>query len=540
MKLCIIDPAMQIPGLKLLFPEAEYYGHEPDDFFNFTPGKNYTREDMMKENGFEYRVDWETINDKNYEYLFISVPLKDFFSSLNQKFGEMTKKMRDKIKEILNKNKFKSVVLFDTYDYDYDPNLINNEWKIDYYFKRNYNKNINYQTNVFPFPYIMFVKPCILSMIINNENKFDKYKINKALWVGNLYNHIDKSNNVNRNRLDMYNEIKNDLDTLKLSENNFKEAIKNYKITVDLIGVGDPNKRTIEILTNGGLMLSMCSDLVWGFENEDNFHKDTFFKTSSEFKEKLNKLLNNEEHYLECLNQQYKIVKKYFNKRWLREYIEEKIQYNNKNTVCLFLTSCNRPKLLKTTLESFVKYNTYPIEYGIILEDSGLSKINDFAYSIVPFPLKIIYNKKRIGQMKSIENGIQYINTKYIFHCEEDWEFYDYSFIEKSMEILKKNNYITSVWLRSHNEIKTLYKMPINKKDDYYLVGPNIGNFSWNPGLKTFEIQNMFVPYSSNHELVTICEGGLDKAFRKLGMTSAMTNNLNGYVKHIGWNHHVW
>jgi hypothetical protein len=254
---------------------------------------------------------------------------------------------------------------------------------------------------------------------------------------------------------------------------------------------------------------------------------------------KLDRILNDEEHYSACLKQQQQIVDKYFNKKWLRNYIQKCIQYSVVNTVSLFLTSCNRPHLLKATLESFVKYNTYPIEYGIIVEDSGLKGINDFARALVPFPLKIIYADVRRGQMKSIENGLQYLNTNYVFHCEEDWEFYDYGFIEESLKILKKNDKITSVWLRSQHEIRTRYNMPISSYDDYYIVGPDIGNFSWNPGLRTIEIETKFTPYSTN-ELLTICEGGLDKAFRKLGMVSAMPSKTAGYVKHIGWNDHVW
>ena len=84
--------------------------------------------------------------------------------------------------------------------------------------------------------------------------------------------------------------------------------------------------------------------------------------------------------------------------------------------------------------------------------------------------------------------------------------------------------------------------MPIKKveNDDYYLVGPEIGNFSWNPGLRTLSVTKMFYPFSTNKDLITICEGGLDKAYRKIGMTSAMTKNVNGYVRHIGWNDHVY
>lgn len=72
--------------------------------------------------------------------------------------------------------------------------------------------------------------------------------------------------------------------------------------------------------------------------------------------------------------------------------------------VTLFITSCGRPELLKRTLESFVKFNTYPIKEAVLCEDSGIPNIVDFVTTIVPFPLLFCYNQKRIGQMKTIEN----------------------------------------------------------------------------------------------------------------------------------------
>jgi hypothetical protein len=212
--------------------------------------------------------------------------------------------------------------LFDTYDYDYDPSTINTDWKVNYYFKRNYNKTNSYSANVHPFPYIMFVKPCVLGMVLNSTNNTSENRINKALWAGAMYNHIDTKNGVRRMRQDMFEEIRDYIDTSYFSENEYINMIRKYKIVVDLIGVGDPNKRTFEILSNGSLMLTMCYNLEWGFDEGDNFHPDAFFSTAEEFKQKLDKLINNEEHYKECLNQQERIIKKYFNKKWLRNYIE--------------------------------------------------------------------------------------------------------------------------------------------------------------------------------------------------------------------------
>ena len=50
--------------------------------------------------------------------------------------------------------------------------------------------------------------------------------------------------------------------------------------------------------------------------------------------------------------------------------------------VTLFITSCGRPTLLRRTLESFVKYNRYPIKEVILCEDSGIKGVVDFARDI--------------------------------------------------------------------------------------------------------------------------------------------------------------
>ena len=140
--------------------------------------------------------------------------------------------------------------------------------------------------------------------------------------------------------------------------------------------------------------------------------------------------------------------------------------------------------------------------------------------------------------MKSIEKGIQYITTPYTFHCEEDWEFYDYGFIEKSLEILKKNSKIVSVWLRSHNEMLHDYTLPLFQVPDenYYIPDPSRVTFSWNPGLRTTDVQKAFTPYPEN---VHFNEYELSHEFRQIGFTAAMTDHKNGYVRHIGWGRQV-
>jgi hypothetical protein len=209
--------------------------------------------------------------------------------------------------------------------------------------------------------------------------------------------------------------------------------------------------------------------------------------------------------------------------------------------VTLFITSCGRSHLLKKTLESFMMFNTYPIKEAIICEDSGNINSIDFAKNILNFPCKIIYNEKRIGQMRSIENGVKYITTPYVFHCEDDWGFYCPGFIEISMEILQKNDIISQVLLRSYDEYINMYNMKINHNDtdntNYNIITLKEGTsvYSFNPSLKKIEVELLNIPYKDTDD-----EGTIQKKIQELGFVSVVTKNKNGFVAHIGWNDHVY
>ena len=206
--------------------------------------------------------------------------------------------------------------------------------------------------------------------------------------------------------------------------------------------------------------------------------------------------------------------------------------------VTLFITACNRADLLKITLESFQKFNTYPIKEAIIIEDSGLQGINDFAKDILTCPCTLLYNEKRLGQMPSIERGVKLIKTPYVFHGEEDWEFYDYGFIEKSFEILEKDPLVVTVFLRSYEEYLNSYGLQLNhiQKDGYYYVQQCnwAGTLTFNPSLRTIEIAKAFMPYRGWQD-----EGSMGARLQQMGLHGAATDNPNGYIRHIGWERHV-
>ena len=216
--------------------------------------------------------------------------------------------------------------------------------------------------------------------------------------------------------------------------------------------------------------------------------------------------------------------------------------------VTLFITSCGRPQLLGKTLESFVKYNTYPIKEVILCEDSGIQNIVDFAKIILPYPIIFCYNQTRMGQMKTIEKYTQLIKTPYVFHLEDDYEFFDYGFIELSFKILDADPKISQVLLEDEQctypkiDIGNplCYKLMTNKPGE---ISANNGDgpltvFSWRPSLKRTEIQRLRMPYQLWDDEYTI-----ELLINKLGYYSVVTKNSKngrlGFCTHIGKNYHV-
>ena len=216
--------------------------------------------------------------------------------------------------------------------------------------------------------------------------------------------------------------------------------------------------------------------------------------------------------------------------------------------VTLFITSCGRPELLKRTLESFVRFNTYPIKEAILCEDSGIPNIVDFVTKIVTFPVLFCYNKERIGQIKTIEKYTPLIKTPYVFHLEDDYEFFDSGFIELSFKIMDSDPKISQVLLEDeqHGFFKVDIENPLCYKiltDNPLRVEANNGDgalniFSWRPSLKRIEIQKLRMPYELWDDEYTI-ELEINKRGYYAVITKNVKNGRPGFCTHIGKNYHV-
>jgi hypothetical protein len=323
-EICVLDPTGYIPGLKKLLPESEYFVFSKE----INSGHNLTKDQFYNLYKFNYNDNLMEINN-NYKILFLVLSSLNYFSG-NSYHSEnrIEVKLMKEIEQIVDKNNFEKIILFDVYDYDYDPNFLPFKFKIDICFKRNFNKNKEYKNNVFPFPCQMFVVPCVLNTMINCKVDFTNYnenKINEIFWCGSVYNHRDDYFKVYRDRLGIFSQIRNEIHTHHVRGEQYLDTMKKYKIGLDLIGAGDPNKRTFEILSSDILLFTNINNLNWGFEKEDNFEPETIFENKEDFLIKKHKLLNDREVYKRCLDTQRKLVCKYLNKEYLKNYIITKI-----------------------------------------------------------------------------------------------------------------------------------------------------------------------------------------------------------------------
>lgn len=209
--------------------------------------------------------------------------------------------------------------------------------------------------------------------------------------------------------------------------------------------------------------------------------------------------------------------------------------------ITVVVTSCERPEKLKKTIDSFLKYNTHPIEKYIIIEDSGDQSMVEKISQIMPENSQIIFNVTNIGQIKSIDKAYSYVETEYIFHCENDWEFYYWGFMEKSLEILEHNKDILQVWLRDHNDTNThpiepqIYKSG-NTKFQLMAIGALGGawdGFSWNPGLRRLSDYKLIAPFSQyiqEGDFNALTECRIGQQYRQWNFRAAIL--MQGYVKH--------
>jgi Glycosyl transferase family 2 len=217
------------------------------------------------------------------------------------------------------------------------------------------------------------------------------------------------------------------------------------------------------------------------------------------------------------------------------------------------LTSCNRYDLLHATLESFFQFNTAPLMNLIVVED-GPDIPLEVRCRFSGCGIEWISTGRRVGQIAAIDYAYSRVKTPYIFHMEDDWQFYRSGFIEKSIAVLESNPKCLQVWIRATGDTQGHPVEPYLYRNrdvgwqrlalQYRFKGEWHG-FSLNPGLRRFVDYVSIGGYGAHTRFDPAhpgaSESAIGKVYRQRDFFAAILcdDAGAGYIRHIGWHRHV-
>lgn len=174
------------------------------------------------------------------------------------------------------------------------------------------------------------------------------------------------------------------------------------------------------------------------------------------------------------------------------------LQDTNMADVTVVLTSCARFDLLRTTLASFQQYNDFPLARFLLIEDSGDNAVFDVTNEFAELDIEVMLNNPSLGQHASIDRAYSMVQTEYIFHCEDDWQFLRSGIIADSVTLMDNDPTIAIVWARGDlGAPKWIKKTPRTVQSGISIrpIDPRAhhlwGNFTFNPGLRRLSHYNM-------------------------------------------------
>jgi GR25 family glycosyltransferase involved in LPS biosynthesis len=213
---------------------------------------------------------------------------------------------------------------------------------------------------------------------------------------------------------------------------------------------------------------------------------------------------------------------------------------DQKNNVSVVFTSCGRLHLLEKTIRSFLQYNTYPIDKYIVIENDKQKNTKEVLAKIFKdLNFLLIINDENIGQVSSIDKAYSFVESEYIFHCEDDWEFYNKNFIQNSIDVLKHNQKYINVNIRKRFDGERGSMHPISEKlytnsntcfHEYEInyLGMWHG-FSWNAGLRRNSDYKFIKNYKKYKD-----EAGVGNFYKENGYVAVCLEQE--YCKHLGTN----
>jgi hypothetical protein len=217
--------------------------------------------------------------------------------------------------------------------------------------------------------------------------------------------------------------------------------------------------------------------------------------------------------------------------------------------ITVVITSCNRHDLLARTLESFRAHESEGRVARIIVAEDGDA---DPGPICARFGAEYFRTGVRVGQIKLIDQAYGKVTTPYIFHLEDDWEFYRSGFMERSRMALEADPLTLLVTLRAWNDTNgwpLSFRAPDGSWGVLAFGYQRVWhNFTFNPGLRRLSDYQRLGSYGGQKLTLNVeprvpsaalpYEAEANKFYYSLGYRTLILNET-GFIRHIGWERHV-
>lgn len=203
------------------------------------------------------------------------------------------------------------------------------------------------------------------------------------------------------------------------------------------------------------------------------------------------------------------------------------------------LTSCGRLDLLEKTITSLPLFFWHRMPNRILIEDSGDPIVHkELIKQLESGYLQgwtLILNPEKIGQGRSIDKAYSMVDTEFIFHMEDDWEFFEYEFVRRGLIILDENKDLVQVTMRRSTPHKWHDKTygEGDLRHNLLITGFNgWPGYTYNPSIFRTSCYHQIKPIGHKSEK------DIGLMYNKLGLMTAITEIDS--VRHIGDGRHVF